>query len=60
MGEDMFTEEELKELKLCVNEMISSRIQYSHLETNDSRLVQNKKYLDLDYELLEKIINGIN
>lgn len=56
----MFTNEDLKELKLCVNEMISSRIQYSHLEANKNRLIENEKYLELDYRLLEKILNEMN
>ena len=54
----MFTEEELKELKLCVNEMIASRIQYRHSETNKVRLDLNEKYLELDYKLLNKILEN--
>lgn len=56
----MFTDEELKELKLCVNEMIASRIRYKHSETNEVRLSMNKTYLELDYKLLNKILKKLD
>lgn len=55
----MFADEELKELKFCVNEMIARRIEYKHTEINKMRLELNDKYLDLDYKLLNKILNRI-
>lgn len=50
------TFEELKELKLSVNEMISRRIQYGFSKDNQLRLDLNQKYLTMDYHLLEVII----
>lgn len=53
------TLEELKELKLSVNEMISRRIQYGFSKDNQLRLDLNQKYLTMDYHLLEVIIKEI-
>ncbi|MGL5149905.1 MAG: hypothetical protein ACRC7N_04925 [Clostridium sp.] len=52
----MFNKEELKELKFSINTMISERISYRMYETSKKRLEANEKYLQLDYELLAKII----
>lgn len=53
----MFNKEELKELKYCVNNMIVSRQTYKTYEDSESRLNDNDKFLDLDYRLVEKILN---
>lgn len=53
------TLEELKELKLSINEMISRRIQYGFSKDNQLRLDLNQKYLTMDYHLLEVIIKEI-
>lgn len=55
-----FSNEELQELKKCVNEMISSRIQYKNIEKNETRKMDNEKYLNLDYKLLDKILKAEN
>lgn len=55
-----FSNEEIQELKRCINEMISSRIQYSHTENNEIRKMDNKTYLDLDYRLLDKVLKAEN
>lgn len=51
-----FSNEEIQELKKCINEMIASRIQYGHAENNNVRKCNNEKYLELDYKLLDKIL----
>lgn len=52
----MFSKEELKEIKLSLNEMVLQRQKYMYYEKNLKRLEDNKKYLDMDYELIAKII----
>lgn len=52
------SKEELKELKMALNELISSRIIYRSTEKSKVRLSDNEKYLLLDYKLLEEIIKS--
>ena len=54
-----FNIEELEEIKLCINTMISERIKYECFENNDNRLSTNEKYKKMDYELLDRILNEI-
>lgn len=56
------TEEELIELKLCVNEMIAKRQVYKQQEDPNLklRLNKNSKFLKLDYKLLKKILKEIH
>lgn len=56
MNLEGLSKEELKELKMCINTMISERLKYTHIETNEERLKTNKKFLDMDYELLRQVI----
>ena len=54
-----FSIEELEEIKLCINTMISERIKYECFENNNNRLSANEKYKQMDYELLDRILNEI-
>ena len=54
-----FTLEELEEIKLCINTMISERIKYERFEKNDNRLSTNEKHKQMDYDLLDRILNEI-
>ena len=54
-----FTIEELEEIKLCINTMISERIKYECFENNNDRLSTNKKYRQMDYDLLDRVLNEI-
>ena len=54
-----FSKEELQELKRCINCMIGNRIQYSIVEMNEKRNELNETYKQMDYDLLEKVMNGI-
>lgn len=56
MNLEGLNKEELKELKMCINTMISERLKYTYIETNEERLKTNKKFLDMDYELLRQVI----
>ena len=56
MNKEELNKEELKELKMCINTMISERLKYTYIETNEERLKTNKKFLDMDYELLRQVI----
>lgn len=56
MNLEGLNKEELKELKMCINTMISERLKYTYIETNEERLKINKKFLDMDYELLRQVI----
>lgn len=56
MNLEGLNKEELKELKMCINTMISERLKYTYMETNEERLKTNKKFLDMDYELLRQVI----
>ena len=56
MNLEGLSREELKELKMCINTMISERLKYTYMETNEERLKTNKKFLDMDYELLRQVI----
>lgn len=53
----MFNKKELQEIKYCVNNMIVSRQTYKTYENNEYRLCENDKFLELDYQLVKKIIN---
>ena len=55
-----FTIEELEEIKRALNSMIAQRVQYSIIETNETRRETNDKYKKMDYELLEKIIKEMD
>lgn len=55
-----FSKKELGELKRCINCMIGNRIQYDIVEMNDKRRELNKEYQQLDYDLLERIIDEID
>lgn len=54
-----FSKKELQELKRCINCMIGNRIQYSIVEMNEKRNELNETYKQMDYDLLEKVMNGI-
>ena len=54
-----FNIEELEEIKLCINTMISERIKYECFENNDNRLLTNEKYKQMDYDLLDRVLNEI-
>ena len=55
-----FTIEELEEIKRALNTIIAQRVQYSIIETNETRRETNDKYKKMDYELLEKIIKEMD
>lgn len=55
-----FSKKELGELKRCINCMIGNRIQYDIVEMNNKRRELNKEYQQLDYDLLERIIDEID
>ena len=50
---------ELEEIKLCINTMISERIKYECFENNDNRLSTNEKHKQMDYDLLNRVLNEI-
>ena len=54
-----FTRVELEEVKRCLNCMISERIKYNLIENSEVRLQDNQKYLQLDYDLLERVIQKL-
>ena len=54
-----FSIEELEEIKLCINTMISERIKYDCFEKNNHRLLTNEKCKQMDYELLNRVLNEI-
>ena len=54
------TLEELKEWKMAINSLIAQRITYSiSVKEGSERETNNQKYLDMDYQLLEKVIKEI-
>lgn len=53
------SKDEVIELKVALNELISRRVVYPQYEHSELRLSENSKYLKMDYGLLEKIINVI-
>lgn len=55
-----FTREELEEIKRSLNCMISERIRYSLIENSEVRQQDNRKYLDLDYKLLENVLEELD
>ena len=55
-----FTIEELEEIKRALNTIVAQRVQYSIIETNETRRETNDKYKKMDYELLEKIIKEMD
>ena len=55
-----FSKRELGELKRCINCMIGNRIQYDIVEMNEKRRELNEEYKQMDYDLLERIINEID
>ena len=52
-----FTVEELEEIKLCINTMISERIKYERFEKNNNRLSTNEKYKKMDYDILDRVLD---
>ena len=54
-----FSIEELEEIKLCINTMISERIKYECFENNNNRLSANEKHKQMDYDLLNRVLNEI-
>ena len=54
-----FTVEELEEIKLCINTMISERIKYERFEKNNNILSTNEKHKQMDYDLLDRVLNEI-
>ena len=54
-----FSIAELEEIKLCINTMISERIKYECFENNNNRLSANEKYKQMDYDLLDRVLNEI-
>jgi hypothetical protein len=55
----MFSKEELEEIRRCVNTMISERIKYKFIENNEVRMEINQKYLQMDYDILEKVLKEL-
>ena len=55
------TLEELKEWKMAINSLIAQRITYSiSVKEGSERETNNQKYLDMDYQLLEKVLKEID
>ena len=54
-----FSIAELEEIKLCINTMISERIKYECFEKNNNRLSKNEKHKQMDYDLLDRVLNEI-
>lgn len=59
MSLENLSKEEAMELKVALNTLISQRVVYPQYEQSELRLKENSKYLEMDYCLLEKIINVI-
>lgn len=59
MSLENLSNEEVIELKVALNELISRRVVYPQYEHSELRLKENNKYLKMDYKLLEKIIDVI-
>jgi hypothetical protein len=54
-----FSNEEMEELRRCINTMISSRIEYKYIENSEARIELNNKYLKMDYLLLDKVLKEL-
>lgn len=59
MSLENLSKEEVIELKVALNTLISQRVVYPQYERSEVRLSENSKYLKMDYDLLEKIIEVI-
>lgn len=59
MSLENLSREELIELKLAINTLVSQRVIYPQYEHSKLRLKENDEYLKMDYKLLEKILNII-
>lgn len=59
MSLENLSKDEVIELKVALNELISRRVVYPQYEQSELRLNENSKYLKMDYGLLEKIIDVI-
>lgn len=59
MSLENLSKEELIELKLAINTLISQRVVYPQYEHSELRLKENTGYLKMDYDLLEKILDTI-
>lgn len=59
MSLENLSKEEVIELKVALNTLISQRVVYPQYEQSKVRLSENSKYLKMDYGLLEKIIEVI-
>lgn len=58
---DNLTLEEIREFKMAINALIASRITYSiSVKEGSERETNNQKYLDMDYQLLEKVLKEID
>lgn len=51
--------EKLKEIKFALNNLIASRHTYPLNETMEKRLEDNAKYLQMDYEILQEVLDLI-
>lgn len=54
------TLDEIRELKMAVNALIAQRITYSiSVKEGGEREKDNQRYLNMDYQLLEKVLKEI-
>lgn len=54
------TLDEIRELKMAVNALIAQRITYSiSVKEGSEREKDNQRYLNMDYQLLEKVLKEI-
>lgn len=56
----MFTQDNLKELKIALNELISSRVVYLHSNISNKEKEYTRGKLSYDYELLEMVLDLID
>lgn len=50
------SKEEIKEIKLSLNTMLSQRQVYKLQETKEKLLKENDRYIEMDIKLIKKII----
>lgn len=50
------SEDEMRELKLALNEIMARRQVYKFEETKEKLLRENDRYIEMDIKLLKKII----
>jgi hypothetical protein len=50
------SKEEMKEIKLALNEIMARRQVYKYEETKEKLLKDNERYIEMDIKLIKKII----